>query len=212
VEITPEFLEEQLKQRLQYPYDWQGKRQNNINDRLTNFVYSHPRFEDFLKECESRGLSPELFQYALNRWYNFWTAYGAEKVFTSYPGVEPAREKSATEDFYIEGVPFDLKQSVCPKGFKKSVRRCSEIEGEERRNFVEWMYENQSQRYSTHYGNKLFVVYDDRGGEHWKMKSDLGRLNEKVRQFIKGFDLLGLERFRFKPGFLTFSDLLVIAN
>ena len=37
--MTVDQRAKQLKKRLKYPYDWRGKKQNNSDDRKTNFIY-----------------------------------------------------------------------------------------------------------------------------------------------------------------------------
>ena len=44
-------IEKELKKRLAYPYKW-GRKQNDDFDRLTNFVYRIPTFDEVLKETE----------------------------------------------------------------------------------------------------------------------------------------------------------------
>ncbi|MGB5531290.1 MAG: hypothetical protein WBQ32_15085, partial [Ignavibacteriaceae bacterium] len=76
-------IERELKKRLNYPYKW-GRKQNDEFDRLTNFVYRIPSFDEVLKETESRFRKDKEHQnianYALNRWYNFWSAQAVEKI------------------------------------------------------------------------------------------------------------------------------------
>ncbi|MCW8995420.1 MAG: hypothetical protein OQK77_06370, partial [Psychromonas sp.] len=70
-------IERELKKRLSYPYKW-GRKQNDQFDKLTNFVYRFPSFEDVVKEIESRFKQDKEHQnisnYALTRLYNFWSA------------------------------------------------------------------------------------------------------------------------------------------
>ena len=76
--------EAELKKRLIYPYIW-GRRQSNYYNGLTNFIYETFCFEDLLKEIDSRFKGKaeykDFFNYALNRWFNFWSAKGIESIF-----------------------------------------------------------------------------------------------------------------------------------
>ena len=79
-------IEKELKKRLAYPYKW-GRKQNDEFDKLTNFVYKIFSFEEVLKETETRFNNDKehknIANYALNRWYNFWSAQAVEKIFCS---------------------------------------------------------------------------------------------------------------------------------
>ena len=79
-------IENELKKRIAYPYKW-GRKQNDQFDKLTNFVYKIPTFEATLKEIETKFRKDKehkhISNYALNRWYNFWSAQAVEKIFCS---------------------------------------------------------------------------------------------------------------------------------
>jgi len=121
--IELEKIETELKNRLPYPYKW-GRKQNNEFDKLTNFIYRTFLFDDVIKEINSRFKKDKEHQnisnYALNRWYNFWSAQAVEKIFCSLPNVKPALDsRDRLVDFTIDGVTFDHKTSVFPKNFYK---------------------------------------------------------------------------------------------
>ncbi|MBK9098787.1 MAG: hypothetical protein IPM14_11845 [bacterium] len=114
-------IEKELKKRLTYPYKW-GRKQDDYFDRLTNYVYGISSFDDVLKETEKRFSKDKenknIANYALNRWYNFWSAHAVEKIFCSLPSVKPALdEKDRLVDFTIDGVTFDHKTSGFPEKF-----------------------------------------------------------------------------------------------
>jgi hypothetical protein len=89
-------IEKELKKRLSYPYKW-GRKQNDYFDKRTNFVYHTFVFEEVLKEINDRFKDDKEHQnisnYALNRWYNFWSANAVEMVFCSLPNVKPALDE-----------------------------------------------------------------------------------------------------------------------
>ena len=86
-------IETELNKRLAYPYKW-GRKQNDYFDKLTNFVYRIQSFDEVLIEIERRFKKDKehknISNYALNRWYNFWSAQAVEKIFCSLPNVKPA--------------------------------------------------------------------------------------------------------------------------
>ena len=77
-------IEIQLRKRLVYPYKWDRK-QNNSFDNITNFIYQVADFDDLLAQTKTRFESNPnyntILNYALNRWYNFWSARAVEEIF-----------------------------------------------------------------------------------------------------------------------------------
>ena len=208
-------IETELKKRLKYPYKW-GRKQNDHFDKLTNFVYRVSNFDDVLKEIESRFKSDNELQnisdYALNRWYNFWSAQAVEKIFCSLPNVKPALdEKDRLVDFTIlpdgkqvDGVTFDHKTSIFPKNFPYSVdeafRKTDEL--------IKWLYENQSQQQRKHLKNRLFIVLYSSDGEHWKLKAEIAWLKERIEKYMIGFNPNYLMKFRFEKNQDTLADVI----
>ena len=81
-----ERLETQLKQRLSYPYSW-GRKQSNEWDNKTNFIYSTYSFKKLIDL--TTNFSQDEKNYCYNRWYNFWSAVGVEKLFSLHNEVIP---------------------------------------------------------------------------------------------------------------------------
>jgi len=128
-------IETELKKRLTYLYKW-GRKQNDQFDKLTNFIYHTFLFDDVIKDINRRFKNDKnrknISNYALNRWYNFWSAQAVEKIFCSLPNVKPALDsKDRLVDFTIDGVTFDHKTSVFPKNFpyqvKEAVKKTDEL-------------------------------------------------------------------------------------
>ncbi len=182
--ISLKELENQLKKRLSIPYVW-GKKQNNRDDKQTNFIYNCPYFEIIKNKIEN--ISPDLYNYAWNRWYNFWSAQGIEQIFLEEKNIIAAKNKKDREkDFFISDIPFDHKTSVFPKGFQKSFKYTKENKKE----LIQWLYENQSQQQRKHWKNRFFIVlYDEKNGQHWKLKSELMNIQKKIHQKFKTFDI-----------------------
>lgn len=191
--IDLEKLELQLKKRLKYPYTW-GRKQADDWDKMTNFIYEIRRFSDL--EVMISNLSPELKNYALNRWLNFWSAKGIEQIFTSQQNVVANKnEYDKLVDFTINGIPFDHKTSVFPKGFKKDFNYAYQ----NKRELIQWFYDEQSQQGRKHLKNRLFVVLFDRNSlEYWELKVEIRFIKQQIEQYITNFSLNKLERFNFE--------------
>ena len=205
-------IETELKKRLTYPYKW-GKKQNDQYDKLTNFIYRTFLFDDVLKEINKRFKNDKdnknISNYALNRWYNFWSAQAIEKIFCSLPSVKPALDtKNRLVDFTIEGVTFDHKTSVFPKNFpypiNEAVKKTDEL--------IKWLYKNQSQQQRKHLKNRLFIVLYSTDGEHWKLKADIVWLKERIEKYMEGFNPNYLLKFPLEKGYFTLADVIWAAR
>ena len=201
-------IETELKKRLAYPYKW-GRKQNDQFDKLTNFVYHISIFDEALEEIEKRFSKNKEHQnianYALNRWYNFWSAQAVEKIFCSLPNVKPALdEKDKLVDFTIDGVTFDHKTSIFPKNFTYSINDATKKTDE----LIRWLYKHQSQQQRKHLKNRLFIVLYSSDGEHWKLKSEISCLKERIEKYMIGFNPYYLLKFQLEKNQETLSDVI----
>jgi hypothetical protein len=162
-----------------------------------------------LKETENRFRKDKEHQnianYALNRWYNFWSAHAVEKIFCSLPNVKPALdEKDRLVDFTIDGVTFDHKTSIFPKNFpypiKEAIKKTDEL--------INWLYKNQSQQQRKHLKNRLFIVLYSSDGEHWKLKAEISWLKERIEKYMSGFNPNYLLKFHFEKNQVTIADVI----
>ncbi len=201
-------IEIQLKKRLLYPYSW-GRKQNDIFDRTTNFIYKIDSFDLLLKEIEKLFSGKDnynaIFNYALNRWYNFWSAQAVEHIFCTMPNVEPELDKkNRLVDFKIQGVKFDHKTSVFPKGFPKPLNEAYKNTPE----LIRWLYQNQSKQQRMHLKNRLFIVLYSTEGEHWKLKAEISWLKSVIERYMLGFNVNYLMKFSFEKDKETISDII----
>ena len=178
-----QLLESQLKKRLDFPYTW-GRRQTDDWDRKTKFIYQTQDFESLENLC--KDFDEDLKSYAFNRWLNFWSAKAVEDIFAENSLVKKEENQfSKTVDFYISDIPFDHKSSVFPKQFGKDF----EYMINHKKELIEWFYKNQSQQGRKHHKNRLFIVFfDEKKGEHWKLKAELTLIQEKIADYLGSFD------------------------
>lgn len=201
-------IENELKKRLIHQYNW-GQKQNDNFDKQTNFIYHTFLFEDILKEINQRFKSEKeydlYFNYSINRWYNFWSAQAVENIFCSLPNVKPALDsKDRLVDFTIQGEAFDHKTSIFPKGFpykiEEAIKKTDEL--------IEWLYKNQSQQQRKHLKNRLFIVLYAHNGEHWKLKSEISWLKERIEKYMVGFNPNYLLKFNLEERKPTLADVI----
>ncbi len=176
-------VERELKKRLAVHYKW-GRSQSNDWDAKTNFIYKTYSF----KKLEERTykLNEELRNYALNRWYNFWSAMAVEELFCASDRVLPNRNKfDKLVDFSLSNIPFDHKTTVFPKGFNHSISYACKHKEE----LIKWLYDNQSQEGRRHHKNRLFIVlFDSKKGKHWKLKSEIELFKKHINSYINTFE------------------------
>lgn len=201
-------IETELKKRWAFPYQW-GKVQNNQDDALTKIVYDILYFEDVLAEL-ARTLHqhpryPQLFDYALNRWYNFWSAKAIEQIFTQSQWVIPNPDpKDKIKDFELKGIPFDHKSSVFPKAYPHSIEQAIE----QPKHLIEWFYQHQSKGQRQHHSNRLFVVFYEVNQAHWKLKAEITWIQTLIEKYLQNFSLDRLKTFQFSQGSLTKADII----
>jgi hypothetical protein len=201
-------IESELKKRLVYPYKW-GQKQNDNFDKQTNFIYHTFLFEDLLEEIDNRFKSETdfdiYFNYTINRWYNFWSAQAVENIFCSLPNVKPALDsKDRLVDFTIDGEAFDHKTSIFPQNFPYKIAEAIKKTDE----LIKWLYKHQSQQQRKHLKNRLFVVLYSKDGEHWKLKSEIAWLKERIEKYMLGFNPNYLLKFNFEKDKETRSDVI----
>lgn len=201
-------IESELKKRLEHPYKW-GQKQNDNFDKQTNFIYHTFSFEEVLKEIDKRFNSKKdfdsYFNYSINRWFNFWSAYAVENIFCSLPNVKPAlNSRDKLIDFSIQGVSFDHKTSVFPKKFPMQINDAIKKTDE----LIKWLYQHQSQQQRKHLKNRLFIVLYNSNGEHWKLKSEISWLKARIEKYMIGFNPDYLLKFNFEKDKETLSDII----
>lgn len=176
-----ERVENELKKRTKYQYVW-GRKQSDNWDKQTNFIYKTYSFESLLKKTEY--LQNDVKNYALNRWYNYWSAMALEDIFCTHNRVIANKNiYDKLVDFTIDNIPFDHKTSVYPKKFNQSI----EFAKENKKDLIDWLYINQSQQGRKHLKNRLFVVLFDKNNQHWKLKSEILYMKTIIDEYVQNY-------------------------
>jgi hypothetical protein len=204
-------IETELKKRWLYPYHWH-KKQDNQADKLTNFMFDFLYFEDFLTEIDNqlayRYDYAKLKDYAMNRWYNYWSAIAIERILVSFQGIEAhPNEKHKTIDFYLEGIPFDHKSTVFPQQYPESLSFAQENPT----HLMHWLYNAQSEEQRWHLANRLFLVFHDSQGYHWKLKAEISFIKEALTQYIQNFRFSQLKQIAILDT-LIWTDIIWITR
>lgn len=202
------FLQRQLELRHSLPYNW-GVKQTNALDSATRFAFRIDNFDELLRRINTVFTgAPDyelLRDYTLNRWYNFWSAKGVEYIFSTHPRVQPEpNTRHSLIDFYIDGIAFDHKTSVFPKGYGQGLA----VAQNHPSSLINWLYRNQSTEQRHHYGNRLFLILYATDGAHWKLKSALNIMQPLIHSYLDGLRLDLMPRYTFQPGAETLADIL----
>ncbi|HID91697.1 TPA: hypothetical protein EYG96_00565 [Candidatus Gracilibacteria bacterium] len=206
-------LEIQLKRRRAIPYNWRGKKQNNGDDKKSNFIYSSPYFDYIQNKIAEYNLE-NLSDYIWNRWYNFWSAKAVESIFVENKNIIAERDaKNKYSDFSVydeiskKKFQFDHKTTVIPKYFESKILKYIKDNTDNTDNFidlhqfdaaiVQWLYENQSQEQRKHWNNRFFVILvDTTKKEHWKIKSELSFLHSHISKYLSSFTIEDCVQFK----------------
>ncbi len=201
-----ERVERELTKRTSIPYKW-GRKQTNIWDKKTNFIYKTYSVKRLMEIMDT--LNSQEKNYALNRWFNFWSAMAVEHIFCSHQIVKPnTNSYDRLIDFSINAIPFDHKTSIFPKGFGKSYTYAKNNKKE----LIEWLYENQSQENRKHLKNRLYIVlFDAKNYKHWELKAKISLLKIQIDNYIMNFNSKNLIHLTFNNETVV-SDIIWIEN
>ena len=198
-------VENELKKRLAYPYKW-GRKQSDDWDAKTSFIYTTYSFEKLLEKTTS--FDEEVRNYALNRWYNFWSAEAVENLFSLHEKVTPNINKfDKLIDFTINTTCFDHKTTVFPICFNQTVAYAKNNPAE----LIQWLYLNQSQESRKHLKNRLFIVLVEKNKEHWKLKAEIKLLKSEIDTYVKNFNSEKLFQLNLENNTIL-SDLIWVEN
>ena len=136
-----------------------------------------------IQKLKNRIDKEHLFNYGLNRWYNFWSEDAVETIFNLLQNVQPIRNmRDFRADFKIQGIRFDHKTTAYPKGNKNSLQ--STMKKPEY--VIKWLYLHQSSEHRKHFKNRLFIVMHSTDKFHWKLKAEICWLNELIHKYVSG--------------------------
>lgn len=111
-------------------FDWGGLHQNSLEKTIVNNYVKKISSYDILCESIDNRLYPSMRSYVLCSWYNHWTSIVIEDVFKDHPSVIPAVGLIKKIDFFLHGIPFDLKVTYLPEGFIKEKRKNASLRPE----------------------------------------------------------------------------------
>lgn len=202
-------LELELKKRWPYRDLW-FRKQNDLWDDYSNFIYTVQEFELLLERIKETIAKFQLnkkhfFYYAVNRWYNFWSACAVEQIFIELEGVVAAKnKKDRLVDFSIQNIKFDLKTTKFPRGFGRNLAFAQA----QQEKLIKWLYLNQSGGRRYHIENRLFLVVYSADGDHYKLKAEIAWLKTHIEKYVATFDPSNLKRPHITETKPAYSDII----
>ena len=182
-----------------------GKKQTDDWDRLSNFVYELPSYEQFLDKIAALNFPAAFNDYAIHRWYNVLSASGVEQIFCDNNFVIPHKNKrDKLVDFSIHGIDFDHKTTVFPRGFNKQYSEAKSNPAD----LIKWLYAAQSKEGRYHTANRLFIVLHHSEGRHWQLRRELSLLKPIIDRYVQDFCAEKLFCLDLIPGQTTYADII----
>lgn len=100
-------------------FDWGGSAGNNLESNIVNnFIKKMNKYDD-INNAIAGAIQKSVYGYTLNSWYNHWSSILIEELFNSNKKILPTIDLVQKIDFYIDGVPFDLKVTFFPDELMK---------------------------------------------------------------------------------------------
>jgi hypothetical protein len=106
-------------------FDWGGLHQNSLEKTIVDNYVKKIRSFDELQSRVDDELFHSMKSYVLCSWYNHWTSIIIEDVFRDHASVLPAVGLIKKVDFFVKGIPYDLKVTYLPEGYIKDCRKAA---------------------------------------------------------------------------------------
>jgi len=104
-------------------FDWGGLYQNNLERTIVDSYVKKIQDFDVLNEKIENEIHASMRGYVQCSWYNHWTSILIEDIFKDHKKVLPTVGLVKKIDFFICGVPFDMKVTYFPDGFMAEKRK-----------------------------------------------------------------------------------------
>lgn len=104
-------------------FDWGGSFGNSLETNIVNnYVKKITSYAELNSKIDNELLS-SMRGYTINSWYNHWSSILIEDIFKENPAVLPTIGLVKKIDFFINGVPYDLKVTYFPDALMKEKLR-----------------------------------------------------------------------------------------
>lgn len=176
-----------------------GQVQNDSSDKETGFIYYINSYDLLKQLCD---LNECDFDYAINRFYNFWCSTACEQMLCELGATKEPNKKDHDKDVFIKGTPFDVKLTL----LSSKAPRCDLTSREGKDKLIEWLIQNASQEGRKQNCNRLFIVC---------VASDYGKMQrlkcnqEKIAKSLLNFMRYYYDKELHKMGDI-YADLIIV--
>lgn len=156
-----------------------GAIQNDKGDRETGFIYYINTYELLEKLCK---LNESNFDYAINRFYNFWCSANCEKMLCELGAEKVQDVKDHDKDIFIKKIPFDVKLTI----LSSRAPQCNLEIRDGKDKLIKWLIENASKESRQQNCNRLFIVcVAETYEEMQRLKSNQEKISKALFNFMK---------------------------
>ncbi len=106
-------------------FEWGGDYRNSLDKFLVSTYVKTNKiipYDELVSEFDN-AIKKFASGYVVNSWYNYWSSVLTEWIFKTHQRVLPTIGKIKNVDFFIGGIPFDLKVTYLPKKYIKIVAK-----------------------------------------------------------------------------------------
>ena len=115
--------------KLRY-FSWGGNYKNQLDRYLVDkYVKVYQSYDNLVSKLNT-DISDSVQGYVLCSWYNHWSSILIEHIFKAHPIVLPSIGRMKKVDFFMNGIPFDLKVTYLPMNFVEKQRKVKGLRSE----------------------------------------------------------------------------------
>lgn len=96
-------------------FDWGGSAGNSLEKNIVNNVIKKTLKYNGIETALEGQIQRSVCGYTLSSWYNHWSSIMIEEIFNANDKILPTIDLVTKIDFYISGIPFDLKVTYFPE-------------------------------------------------------------------------------------------------
>lgn len=111
-------------------FDWGGDYKNALDRYLVDrFVKVYTSYDELTAKFDGE-IARAVQGYVLCSWYNHWSSILIEHLFKEHKIILPTVGQVKKVDFFVNGIPFDLKVTYLPANFIEKKRKESGLKPE----------------------------------------------------------------------------------
>jgi len=107
-------------------FSWGGDATNSLDKQIVSYIKGCWSYDAICGKIDNE-IADNTRRYTLNSWYNNWSTILTEHLFKFHTKTISAIGKVKSVDFFIDGVPLDLKITYFPKEYLKQKRKDAKL-------------------------------------------------------------------------------------